>query len=129
MAEERSNAIKKYWNKAKEQCPFTDEDLQNGYYEGFVDGAKELLNHIETLKKEIWKKEKCLARLKKENEYRIYKISKDRKRLIRRNKELKENNNTAKDIIKDLLDVLFINDCVITTELEEKSKTFLQEEI
>ena len=30
---------KEYFSIAKEKCPFTNEDLQNGYYEGFFDCA------------------------------------------------------------------------------------------
>ena len=39
----REEAIKKYWSKAKEKCPFNDETLQNGYLEGFIEGAAEVM--------------------------------------------------------------------------------------
>lgn len=42
MTEEQIKCRKAYYSIAKERCPFTDEDLQNGYYEGFVDGASEM---------------------------------------------------------------------------------------
>ena len=38
---QRQEAIKKYWNAAKQKCPFSDETLQNGYLEGFIEGAAE----------------------------------------------------------------------------------------
>ena len=61
----RGKMIRLYWTTAKENCPFHDKDLQNGYYEGFIDGAgkatkdcvdrsvniiNELLGHCRALK-------------------------------------------------------------------------------
>ena len=43
MTKTREEAIKKYWSKAKEKCPFHDETLQNGYLEGFIEGAAEVM--------------------------------------------------------------------------------------
>ena len=45
--------------------------------------------HIEELKKQINWKEKALAKLKRENGQKIHRVTKDNKRLIRRNTELK----------------------------------------
>ena len=42
MTEEQIKCRKAYYSIAKKRCPFTDEDLQNGYYEGFMDGASEM---------------------------------------------------------------------------------------
>ena len=43
MTKTRKEAIKKYWTKAKAKCPFNDETIQNGYLEGFIDGATEVM--------------------------------------------------------------------------------------
>ena len=42
MTEKQIKCRKAYYSIAKEKCPFTDEDLQNGYCEGFMDGAFEM---------------------------------------------------------------------------------------
>ena len=36
----RKQVIQNYLKLAKEKCPFTDEDLINGYIEGFLDCAE-----------------------------------------------------------------------------------------
>lgn len=36
----RKQVIQNYLKLAKEKCPFTDEDLINGYVEGFLDCAE-----------------------------------------------------------------------------------------
>lgn len=46
----RKQVIQNYLKLAKEKCPFTDEDLINGYIEGFLDCAemfelKDYYNH------------------------------------------------------------------------------------
>ena len=48
----RKQVIQNYLKLAKEKCPFTDEDLINGYIEGFLDCAEMFesyhdLNHNE----------------------------------------------------------------------------------
>ena len=43
MTKTREEVIKKYWSKAKEKCPFNEETLQDGYLEGFIDGAAEVM--------------------------------------------------------------------------------------
>ena len=36
----RKQVVQNYLKLAKEKCPFTDEDLINGYIEGFLDCAE-----------------------------------------------------------------------------------------
>ena len=54
---EYEKARKAYFPLAKEKCPFIDEDLQNGYYEGFCDGAsmiaKRLQEQVEKMKSDV----------------------------------------------------------------------------
>ena len=58
--------------------------------------------HIEELKKQINWKEKALAKLKKGNEQKIHRVTKDKKRLIRRNTELKAQIEKMKSDIEQL---------------------------
>ena len=50
MTEEEKKIKLKYFPIAKEKCPFHNEDLQNGYYEGFLECAKELEQAKEIIK-------------------------------------------------------------------------------
>ena len=40
MKKIRKQVVQNYLKLAKEKCPFTDEDLINGYIEGFLDCAE-----------------------------------------------------------------------------------------
>lgn len=62
MTEERANAIKKYWKKAKEQCPFTDETLVNGYLEGFIEGTIEATKENKVIWHDLRKNPKDLPK-------------------------------------------------------------------
>lgn len=64
MTKEREEAIKKYWNIAKEKNPFNDETISNGYLEGFIDGATEATKELQ---KQIEKLDKALITSTKNN--------------------------------------------------------------
>lgn len=74
------------------------------------------------LKKEIWAKEKCLARLKREYEKRLRKTSKARHSLITKKNEYKDQLEVAKDLIYQ-----FLIQNPISDWLPKKAENFLKE--
>ena len=68
MTKARKKAIKLYWKIAKERCPFHEDEIVNGFLEGFIDCAEYLLMQIEELKKQNKKLEKSVKYWKSEYE-------------------------------------------------------------
>ena len=54
MTKDREKAIKLYWKIAKERCPFHEEEIVNGFLEGFIDCAVYLLPQITELEKDYY---------------------------------------------------------------------------
>lgn len=52
MTKNREKAIKLYWGIAKGRCPFHEEEIVNGFLEGFIDCAEYLLLQYAELEKE-----------------------------------------------------------------------------
>ena len=67
MTDERGKIIKKYWNIAKEKCPFHDEDMQNPYYEGFLDGATEATKELQEENERLKSKEYFVGDVNRQN--------------------------------------------------------------
>lgn len=81
------------------------------------------------LKTQIWAKEKCLARLKREYEKRLRKTSKARHSLITKKNEYKDKLKQAKKIIKEF--VLWANwegvNCPNFQDIQNKAEQYLKE--
>lgn len=80
------------------------------------------------LKKQIWAKEKCLARLKREYEKRLRKTSKARHSLITKKNEYKDQLTKAKEIIKDCIHILIHSGTALDWKtIINNAEQFLQE--
>ena len=124
MNKDREKAIKLYWKIAKERCPFHEEEIVNGFLEGFINCAVYLLPQIvelekacnetqELLDKQIeatYKLDKELnetvailqdsnGHLAKDRDYKVSVICK-RNKLI---DELKAENKKAKNLLNEFM--------------------------
>ena len=79
------------------------------------------------LKKQIWTKEKCLARLKREYEKRLRKASKARHSLITKKNEYKDQLEQAKEIIKEYVNWDYGDKSICLPDITKQAEQFLKE--
>ena len=107
----------------------TEEKYGDSYGEIFrqyEDRIVELEKKNAELKKQIWYKEKALAKVKKETQRIVNKVTKDKKRLIKRKNECIEKLEEAKEIIKGFL-VLAEMDNREYEDIYKQAEQFLKE--
>ena len=88
----------------------------------------ELRNSNYNLRKQIWTKEKCLARLKRECEKRLKRTSKARHSLITKKNEYKDKLEVAKNIIRNIIRVTWGEGWSYSLDVKVKAEQFLKED-
>ena len=124
MTEEEKKIKLKYFPIAKEKCPFHNEDLQNGYYEGFLECAKELEKENNKLLDVINNQDVKIADLEKE-------LAENQSDCALCYSKDKEQLQQAKEIIKELINIInYLNEDEYGKEdfpIVHKAEQFLKE--